>query len=77
MITTPGLYVQNKPLRVVAVAISPTGQLAALEYQLTPEQAAGFAMGLADAVTQECQRIDEFDRQFLAAANIFEEEVLN
>lgn len=70
---TPGLYIQTNPLRLVAVAASPTGQLAALEYPLTAEQAEALALGLAGCADQEREYIAQFDAAFLAGANILQE----
>lgn len=69
----PGIYLQTSPLRLVAVAASSTGQLAALEYPLTPEQAESLALALAGCASYERDRIACFDAAFLASANILQE----
>ena len=66
----PGLYILRDPLRVVAAAATPDGGLALIEYPLTTEQAAGFAVGLARAVAGEANRIEEFDRHFLSELKV-------
>lgn len=69
----PGIYLQTNPLRVVAVAASPTGQLAALEYPLTVAQAEALASGLAGCANQEREYIAQFDAAFLAGAGVSQE----
>lgn len=70
MITEPGIYILKDPLRIVAAAVDPVGKMAILEYPLTPEQAAGFAVGLARASADALNQLEAFDRDFLSALKV-------
>lgn len=70
MITEPGIYILKDPLRIVAAAVNPVGELVMLEYPLEPERAASFAVGLARAASEALNQLEAFDRDFLSALKV-------